>query len=336
LSKVLKAKRSLRRAKLLVLADLLGLDRDKVLRLAGFGRAEQPALELSRVSLLRTLDKFTLNVVVTPQFYDAALFAWIFSHQPLAEVGVDCQLRRSDWANIPAELASYGYSVGLHDQTSQLFRLERWSDLCLYRGDALVARGRTGAKGSAGLHTLVDQARRRGKRLSVVTMASSTAAFLEEKSGLVGDFDLQIIPNPDVALETFKSGAGDLFLGGLPQRLHLRHGDFRELVAFGPGFPKLFSFHSLICSQRILTEKRPILHAIDALWYDTCQRLYTQPEFRKQVFDEICDLLERQGIEKHSLTREDFDTLFSNQGAEFEVFSQKPADLRENLERFGV
>src|SRR5437763_17207218 len=70
LSKVLKAQRSLRKAKLLVLADLLGLDREKVLRLAGFGGPDQAGVDLGRVTLLRTLnDKRTLTVVVTPRFY---------------------------------------------------------------------------------------------------------------------------------------------------------------------------------------------------------------------------------------------------------------------------
>ena len=60
--------------------------------------------------------------------------------------------------------------------------------------------------------------------------------------------------------------------------------------------------HSLICSQRVAEEKRALLHAIDALWYDTARRLYTEPEYRTLVFQEIGDLLERQAIEKHALT----------------------------------
>src|SRR4051812_28267764 len=71
LSKFLKAQRSLRKAKLLLLTDLLGLDREKVLRLAGLGRAEKSWLDLGRVTLLRAMDKFTLNVVVTPRSYDS-------------------------------------------------------------------------------------------------------------------------------------------------------------------------------------------------------------------------------------------------------------------------
>src|SRR5713226_3749488 len=70
LSKVLKAQRSLRKAKLVILADILGLNREKVLRLAGLGEMEQPRVDLGRVTLLRALEKFTLNVVVTPRFYD--------------------------------------------------------------------------------------------------------------------------------------------------------------------------------------------------------------------------------------------------------------------------
>src|SRR5690349_9939810 len=54
LSKVLKAQRTLRRAKLIVLADLLGLDREKVLRLAGFSGVPEPPVDLGRVTLLRT------------------------------------------------------------------------------------------------------------------------------------------------------------------------------------------------------------------------------------------------------------------------------------------
>ena len=94
---MIKAKRSLQRAKLEVLADLLGLDRDKVLRLAGFGWGNKSRIELGRVTLLRTLDKFSLNVVVTPRFYDTAVFMWLFSQQPLSEVGVETQLRRAEW-----------------------------------------------------------------------------------------------------------------------------------------------------------------------------------------------------------------------------------------------
>src|SRR5664279_5044052 len=54
LSKFLKAQRSLKKAKLVVLSDLLGLDREKVLRLAGLGTLEELRLDLGQVTLLHT------------------------------------------------------------------------------------------------------------------------------------------------------------------------------------------------------------------------------------------------------------------------------------------
>jgi transcriptional regulator with XRE-family HTH domain len=329
LSKFLKAQRSLKKAKLVVLADLLGLDREKVLRLAGLGTLEQLRLDLGRVTLLHTIDKFTLNVVVTPRFYDAAVFMWIFSQQPLTEVGVECQLRRAEWGNVPAELASYSYSVGLHNQTPGLFRLERWSHLCLYKGQALIGRGSSSAQGKEALATLTEQAKKRGQRLSLIATDGSMVDLLREATGVGENFEVQIIPNPDVALESFRAGAGDLFLGGLPQRLTLRKGEFREIITQGKEFPSLYSFQSLVCSERMLTEKRPLLHAIDALWYDTSRRLYTDAAFRGLVFDEICEHLERHGIEKHNFVKDDFEFLFSSAGLELEVFAQTPAHLWE-------
>ena len=216
LSKFLKAKRSLRRAKLTILADLLGLDRDKVLRLAGFGRLEKSRLDLGRVTLLRAIDKFTLNVVVTPRFYDAAVFMWLFSQQPLSEVGVQCQLRHVDWASVPAELASYSYSVGFHDQTPALFRLARWSHLCLYRGHAVVGRGKGSTRGIDALGALLEQARKKDKRLVLIAIDPSMVELLRRAAALMENFEVQIIPNPDIALQSFQAGAGDLFWADYP------------------------------------------------------------------------------------------------------------------------
>jgi transcriptional regulator with XRE-family HTH domain len=329
LSKVLKAQRSLRKAKLLILADLLGLDREKVLRLAGFGKPEQPRLDLGRVTLLRAMEKFSLNVVVTPRFYDAAVFMWMFSQQPLAEVGVETQLRRADWANVPAELASYSYGVGFHNQIPGLFRLARWSHLCLDKRYALIARGTSSARNKEALSILSEQAKKRGKRLLLIASDQWTVDLLRQATGLAENLDVQIIPNPDVALESFRAGAGDLFIGGLPQRLALRRGEFKEVVVSGKEFPRLYSLNSLICSERMLAEKRPLLHAIDALWYDTCRRLYAEPEFRTLVFQEIHEILDRYGIERHSLVQADFESLFTSAGLEFEIFAQTPAQLSE-------
>jgi hypothetical protein len=329
LSKFLKAQRSLKKAKLLILADLLGLDRHKVLRVAGLGSTEESALDLGRVTLLRTIDKFTLNVVVTPRFYDAALFMWIFSQQPLAAVGVETQLRRVEWGNVPAELASYSYSVGFHNQAPSFFPLRRWSHLALYKGYALVGRGNSSGRGKEAVAALLEQAHKKGKRLLLTATDQGAVNLLREVTGLGDNFELQIVSNPDVALESFRGGAGDLFLGGLPQRLALRKGEFRELIVHGKDFPRLYSIHSLICSERMLVEKRPLLHAIDALWYDTCRRLSSEAEFRVLVYEEICDLLERHGIEKHSFVQKDFEMLFTAAGRDLEVFAQTPADLWE-------
>jgi hypothetical protein len=332
-SKVLKARRTLKRAKWMAIADLLGLDREKVLRLAGWSDVEQPRLELGRVTLLRTLDKFTLNVVVTPRFYDAALFMWIFRQQPLEEIGVETQLRRVEWSSVPTELASYTYSVGFHDQTPGLFRLVRWSHLCLYKGDTLIGRGAGQVHGQAALELLADQAKKKGRRLSLVAVDPGAVEHLRAAAGLEQTLEVQIIPNPDVALEMFRAGAGDLFLGGLPQRLALQKGEFKELIVHGREFPRLYSFRSLICSERMFAEKRPLLHAIDALWYDTCRRLTEDAGFRGAVFAEICDTLERHGVEKHNLVKEDFDSLFSPAGLEWEVFAQTPTHLWDEENR---
>src|SRR5438477_10677098 len=57
LSKFLKAQRSLKKAKLMVLADLLGLDRGRVLRLAGLGdQVEKSRLDLGRGRLVGSID----------------------------------------------------------------------------------------------------------------------------------------------------------------------------------------------------------------------------------------------------------------------------------------
>jgi hypothetical protein len=150
---------------------------------------------------------------------------------------------------------------------------------------------------------------------------------MRHATGLGESIEVQMIPNPDVALETFRAGAGDLFFGGLPQRLALQSGDFKEVAVCGKEFPLLSSLHSLICSERMFLEKRPLLHAVDALWFETCRRLYLDAEFRTLVFAEIGDLLERHGVEKHSLVRADFEKLFTPAGRSLEIFAQFPAEL---------
>jgi hypothetical protein len=58
-----------------------------------------------------------------------------------------------------------------------------------------------------------------------------------------------------------------------------------------------------------------------------------QAEFRNLVFEEILSLLQRHGIEKHNLVKDDFERLFTMAGREFEVFAETPCQLWEEARR---
>jgi transcriptional regulator with XRE-family HTH domain len=335
LSKVLRGDSSLRQQKLLALIDLLGLDRNKVFGLAGFAKVEKSPLDLGSVTLLRTLrEPFSLNVVVTPNFYDSAVFMWMFSKQPLAEIGVHCQLHRADWGSVPDNLASYRYSVGFHGRriVRRGIPVRVWSYLCLYTGYALIARGKevTFEK----MRDKLEELNRAGKKMVLVTIHEHAIDLLRRPLGnnAAAAIDLEPQPNPDVALDVFRMGLGDLYLGGLPQRLALRNADFSEIVTLNKEDEKrrrLYTLNALVCTQAMMEEKAALLHAIDALWYTTSRKLYTDQGFRETVFDEILELHERLQLERHSLVKSDFNHLFSEEGRQYEIFAQTPADLWE-------
>lgn len=349
LSQALNRKKALSRQKLIALAGQLRVPQKKLLQAAGYPVEDGLEIDLGNVTILHGLGGLPLKIVTDPRFIDSAVFMWIFSTQPFKAMGIDCELVKVDWHKVPEEVATNQYAIGFYNRrasvkrgTLKLYQVRYWSDLCLYRGYALMAHRNnelqepvTLTAANSYLKNLIHGRRRSGRKTTIVSMGADTVWRLTNPltPDLNDDnFIVESLGDPDFALSQFLNGVGDLFVGGLPQRLAARKMGCHEVLS-SQNNPLLFSLNSLICSETMFEERKPILTAASALWFDTISKLKINQEFRQQVTQAIPQLLRNLSIEKHNLNEEFFQTIFSETGSTYEFFPDRPTDLLDQLLR---
>jgi plasmid maintenance system antidote protein VapI len=337
MSRTLAGQRLFSPDKLTELADILGISREEVLRAAG--KTDTVDIDLSNAIPTRTTSK-KLTVVTDGAFVDSSLFLWIFGKQPFRSMGVECVVKPEAWENVPERIATYPLAIGFFNKEmprAPELRLRHWADLCLYKGYALICRTRDASGISAAspkaddarvvLRKMRERAVAAGRKPSILTMGDDPAdrlrmAMPEE----LNDFKFKKEFTADQALNLFREGEGDGFLGGLPQRLRLlEEGAYIEVVHFDNN-PFLFSVNSIFATQAVFEHHRNLLHAASALWFETVRRLRGSSEFRARVAAEIVSTLD-QSEEGHSLRAEFFEKVFGPRGDRYEVFSTRPGDL---------
>lgn len=353
LSRALSGDRSLPRERLVALADALGMPRGDVLGAAGY--KGMPDIDVRNVIPARVSagsgKQDRLKVVTDPRFLDSALFWWIFSKQPFRSVGVECDLEKAAWRDVPSMIGAYPLAIGFFNKQllgqrssgAEAVDVRLWADLCLYKGYALI--GRLEKPGTAkGMHILrgieeakhyLERIQRRaradGRKPLVVTMGADPEWRLMTPPVAVDfrEFEFARYPTADQALQRFRTGEGDCFIGGLPQRLSLQDSPHVEILHFDNN-PFLLSINSLFCSPAVLRGRRALLHAAAGLWFETVAQMRESPEYRRAVAAEIIGILDSLG-EQHNLQRRFFDDVFGSGGERYEVFSERPGGLVESL-----
>ena len=178
-------------------------------------------------------------------------------------------------------------------------------------------------------------AERRGSKPTIITIGGDTMWRLYTPLTPVlrdGDFAFEPIPDADQALRTFLGGAGDLFLGGLPQRIAAQKKGCHAVLSFENN-PLLFSLNSLIYSEA-LKDRQGIVSAASGLWFKTITEAKRDPAYLGVVQKGCMELLRALQIDQHSLTEELIaEVLGSNR---YEIFPERPIDLSDELLRMAA
>ncbi len=291
--------------------------------------------------------KANLRVVTDPRFLDSCLFMWCLSSQPLRSLGWNCDLQPVEWRSVPERVAGSANSIGFYNRRAlltyegqRLYDLSVWSDLCIYRGYALLARGKEGqsvqlslADGRQMLCDLKIQAKQKGRKPTIMAMGADSVWILRtpltpELS--TGEFEVQEFNNPDLGLDAFLRGVGDLYIGGLPQRLRARDRGCIEVLS-SQSNALLFSINSLISSNDLAGTDTRVLSSVTSLWYDTLARLESDAAFRDEVAEACIELLADLKIEGHHLTVDVFRSVIGEASGSYEAFPPKPAGIVDEL-----
>jgi transcriptional regulator with XRE-family HTH domain len=338
---VLKGEKSLSEDKLRKLADKLNFPESALLQAAGF--IESTSVIDDALADFSAVEAIT--VITDPHFLDSALFLWLFESRFLNSFGIKWNFKKTIWSMVPMDVDETQHSIGFFNRKSKvIFRGKTyaspkyWSDLCVYKGYSLIARRENvpWKKKVPDIREvekyLNDLTQRSSGRPMIVTMASGTVKQFDNPfvKAEWDKFKIEVLPNPDIALSMFLKGYGDLFIGGLPQRFKAeKEGDCISLISAANN-PALFSMNSLICSRGMYDQGRAIMSVITSVWFQVCDKLREDRDFRTKVFYELDDMLKTKfEIFDHSITMDLFDAVFDNQleNNYFEFFPRRPAGI---------
>ncbi len=341
---VLKEEKTLGEEKLRTLASVLNFPVSAFLEAAGFQNSSSALDEISPA--LSELGAVT--VVTDPRFLDTALFVWLFESQFLKSFGVTWRFKFTNWSDVPYLVDETESSIGFFNRKAKVVYKDKgiatpkyWSDLCVYKGYALIARKSdlpANIKATPDLETAEVYL----KQLSNVSRTAKPV-IVGMSSGTIKQFDTPFTkgidwnkfehdtsPNPDRALSKFLAGYGDLFVGGLPQRYIAEHDPECLTLMSAENNPCLFSLNSLICSEDMFERGRSMMSLITSVWFQMCERLRNDRAFRQKVLVEIDDVLKgRHRILDHSISSDLFEDVFNNQAENnfYEYFPRRPADI---------
>jgi hypothetical protein len=190
----------------------------------------------------------------------------------LPNVRID--LRQVDWSSIPYVVAraenviSYYNRRLLSDITTPV---KIWGNFCCYRGYALIGRKDKFSMPLPDLESanqaldLLSEA----APLKIITMGSDTISVLKTVLTPLLNSKRVLTEShpPDHALERFLGGRGDLFIGGLPQRLACaRNGDTVEVITSDTN-PLWFGIDAMIYKGDLVEEE--VLLQIANLFVET-------------------------------------------------------------------
>jgi transcriptional regulator with XRE-family HTH domain len=347
-SAFLKGRKRIGREKLLLLATEIEVPVAELLRRAGL---KAPLLDPSESLLMRAGAPRTIHVITDARFVDSALFAWMIRQQPFRPFGLECEFVQVDWDQVPEKIEKMG-GIGFYNRRAtpvrggqKVWRVSRWTDMSLYKGYAILGRKNLGIDETPRTHqdarlllaTLVDRRQKEGRRPTILTFGTDAEWRVERvfvRDFPARTFEVITVGDADQALAKYLADDGtvfDLFIGGLPQRLRaLRHPDVLDVLSIQNN-PAFFSLNSLVYADVFLQtpRARAILAAVEALWFDTIDRIRQQEGLRETVLHEVLRDLDTLSLGYRSLDSTTLGLVLPGGSAdnEYEVFPSQPSDL---------
>jgi transcriptional regulator with XRE-family HTH domain len=345
LSKLINKSKSLSREKLLALADVLQISRAAILEAAGYTSAELESV-LSNLTLLPKAGGTPLKVITDPKFPDSAFWMWVFGRQPFRPIGIECELVKTHWRLIPAEVAKEPYAIAFYNRRAavrsgdrKLYKVQYWTDLSLYRGYAVLASRKAELKAPIPFNKAGEYLRElaRKKPKPVLVCIGADTAWILTRSFVHGlniqDFEIEFFADADDALRQFvENDLGDLFIGGLPQRLQAVKNGCAEVLTFANN-PLLFSINSLICSEEMFRTSKPILSAATSIWFQAISELTLNDKdetFRNKIVNAILQMVDNLGVTDASLSAEVLRQVLPPKTL-YEIFPAQPTDLVDEV-----
>ncbi len=235
---------------------------------------------LFRFDLLRPTHYRKFVICTDSRFIDSSIFLLAAERAAHRLKSTDLVLAHREWSRVPSYVAEVSNAIGYFNRRSSYTSLEpsaieSWGNLCFYKGYAILGRtSRIAAsptsieESNRVLDRLLSEAAGRGRRLVIMTMGVD--AIWRFASPLLFNFDITRceIREDDVesAADRFLGGEGDLFIGGLPQRLRcMESGKCVEIVT-SEYDPTLFAVNSMIVKSSDVETVRDVLNAIFDEW----------------------------------------------------------------------
>jgi transcriptional regulator with XRE-family HTH domain len=356
LSQVLSGGKGFSKEKLVAVADVLDIPQKKILKVAQrtTGPEEQSVdIDPRSFLLLPRKRELELKIVTDPRFFDSALFLWSLNRRPFESVGIRCEPALFDWSLVPQKVERLDKAVGFfnrrsaaHSSRKRGWNIDVWCDLSLYKGYAVLARDSDIGDTSIDSHLdvnnyineIVDEYKDRKTKPEIICIGQDTIWKVENPINPDinrDNFNFWEIADPDQALEKFIEGEGELFIGGLPQRLNaLEYQDCSDVITYANN-PLMFSTNSLVYSKGLseLRDHRPILNIISSLWFSTISKLRSDESFRGKAINEIPGMVENFGYTDHSIDESILDKVLpgSEINHEYEFFAAKPKDITDHM-----
>ena len=346
LSRVLHLRRSASEELVIGLASLLQVPKDQLIALANLPPKSKQGIPTTG----RRRGRGEIEVFTDPRFLDSALFAWILAAQPLAELGFQCKLIEVPWRQVSERVAhSTRPAIGFCNRRSkpqmrshELYpALEVWQDLTIYTGYAILARRgkvseapRSVEAANTVLASIVSHAKPSKPRL-VSFGSDSTWRIPTELTPLLTPefFDFLRETDADSALTSFLAGVGDLFVGGLPQRMAAEAQGCVPIVHYEIN-PALFSLNALVYGPKVaeLSDRHQLLSMVCSAWFSSIERLDLDSSYCHTATEAIPTLLDELCISNHRLTHEFLKQMLPpKQVCRYELFPHSPADLTRSV-----
>lgn len=228
----------------------------------------------------------TIDVITDGSFIDTAVFILAVIDASKVSPAATIRVRQVDWASVPYEVAKATNAIAYMNRRSipdVAGGVQLWSNLCSFHGYALMGRPADFPTAPADLASANSALEKLayGRRLKIITFGSDSVDVLRTPLTPIFDSDRVTIESLPVehALDRFMNGRGDLFIGGLPQRLICVQNGLVEVLTSQIN-PLMLGIDALVYKGEVAL---PILEAISTSWSRMSRRLAANEHYCRGV-----------------------------------------------------